>query len=649
MLKTKKSNIRVLFFVWLIIGIFLNPIPINAFNTKTVLFISSYSPQFMTFNDQLRGISELVSKNYEVQVEYMDVRKFNYEDIKENFYNLLKFKTKNYRKYDAVIVGDDAALKFALDNYDDLFKNTKVVFLGASFDENLKMAKKGEVSGGVIEKPSIDENMQLINDIYKDKKNLILITGNKDAYKDEIDRFFSYKSKFKQFNFKNMIIPDKIDGNFLSKLKKINKNTDIVLYVHPYKINTPKDLDVYESVDIISNNVDAPMFTTLDYGIYGNMIGGKVVSQYEQAKLASNIVDKILNNKTNSKDFIDNSKANIWAFNYDNLKKYNIQKHKLPKNSIIINEPIPFLEKYKEIIVPAFFTLTGLISIIIALLITIHKNLKHKDQINRARKIAEDANIAKSNLIATISHELRTPVTVISSANQLLSVLLSKEKLKNDVVIDNKLDIISQNSNRLVRLINNVIDVAKIDCGFYNLKLDHIDIISFIEDTVLSVIPYANSKNLNIIFDTNVEELNMCVDSEKIERVVLNLLSNAIKFSNEGACIFTTVNVDDKYFNLSVQDSGIGISKENINKIFDKFTQVDSGFTRQNEGSGIGLSIVKSFVELHNGTIKVDSQLGVGSIFTVKIPIKYNMKNGDKNQIPSKSNNTNIELSDIFK
>lgn len=305
--------------------------------------------------------------------------------------------------------------------------------------------------------------------------------------------------------------------------------------------------------------------------------------------------------------------------------------------------------KNMNIIIPALFNISGLLLIVITIALYHKMILKHNKELEKAKKIVEDTNTAKNNFIANISHELRTPVTVISSANQLLNVLLSKEKITNEQSITNNLNIIAQNSNRLLRLTNNIIDIAKIDSGCVDLKLKTVNIINLIEDTVLSVVPYANSKNLNVVFDTNIEELSMCVDCEKIERLTLNLLSNAIKFSEDNKDVFATILADDDNLNFIVQDNGIGIDDLNFSKIFDKFMQIDNGFTRQNEGSGIGLSVVKYFVNLHDGNITVDSKLGEGTSFIVQLPIKTNICDNNNNKIPSTTRKTNIELSDIFK
>ncbi|MGL5312826.1 MAG: sensor histidine kinase, partial [Peptostreptococcaceae bacterium] len=267
----------------------------------------------------------------------------------------------------------------------------------------------------------------------------------------------------------------------------------------------------------------------------------------------------------------------------------------------------------------------------------------------KAKKIAEDANNTKNHFISNISHELRTPVAVIASSSQLLRKLLDSDNGEYKESFHNNLNIITQNSNRLLRLINNIIDIAKIDSGFTDLNLQNVDVINLIEDSVMSVIPYAQSKNLEVIFDTNVEELIMSVDSQKIERIILNLLSNAIKFSYEGGQIFTDIIIENNILTFIIVDEGIGISEENLSKIFDKFIQIDNSFTRSNEGSGIGLSLVKSFVKLHGGTIDVESKIGQGTSFTIKLPITIIDDSNDDAEIPSTNSHTPIELSDIFK
>ena len=259
---------------------------------------------------------------------------------------------------------------------------------------------------------------------------------------------------------------------------------------------------------------------------------------------------------------------------------------------------------------------------------------------------AEEASKIKTHFISNISHELKTPINVIMSAIQLINYNTkeSPSYSKNK----NTLAIIDDNCKRLLRLINNLIDVQKHELDDTKLNLSAVNVVNLIEMLVASVVPYAESKNLNLIFDTNKEDVILKVDSDKLERIILNLLSNAIKFSKPNSEIKVTLNFEDHLY-ISVEDNGIGIAKENLDKIFDKFTQLDTSFSRKNEGSGIGLSIVKSFVLLHNGKISVKSELNKGTIFLIELPLTEtsNVETEDASY-DNLSENVKIELSDIY-
>lgn len=148
------------------------------------------------------------------------------------------------------------------------------------------------------------------------------------------------------------------------------------------------------------------------------------------------------------------------------------------------------------------------------------------------------------------------------------------------------------------------------------------NIVDLIENITLSVAQYIECQGMSLLFDTNVEEKTINCDADKLERIVLNLISNAVKFSKSGDSIFVNLMDTEEKVIISVKDTGIGIAEENQSLIFDRFVQVDKSFARNREGSGIGLSLVKSMVEMHNGTIEVKSQLNKGSEFIITLPAK---------------------------
>ncbi len=208
-----------------------------------------------------------------------------------------------------------------------------------------------------------------------------------------------------------------------------------------------------------------------------------------------------------------------------------------------------------------------------------------------------------------------------------------------------------QNSYRLLRLVNNLIDISRIDIGYYNLQLSNYDMVKVIKDITLSISEYVKHKKINLSFNTDLEEVILACDADKIERVMLNLLSNAIKYTDDNGEIHVSLNKVNEDIVVSVKDNGVGIPKDKLNIIFDRFGQVNDILSRRCEGSGIGLSIVKSIVEMHGGKIEVFSEIGKGTEFIFNIPIKI-LK--EENVILKCENRDyhvekcNIEFSDIY-
>lgn len=226
----------------------------------------------------------------------------------------------------------------------------------------------------------------------------------------------------------------------------------------------------------------------------------------------------------------------------------------------------------------------------------------------------------KNEFFANISHELRTPLNIFYSTLQLLDIKSNDMSVDFRQVYENNKQYLKINCKRMLRLINNIIDITKIDVGFTKAKFTNCDIVRVVEDITLSVINYANNKNINIVFDTEVEEHIIKCDSSMIERAILNLLSNAIKFTKENGNIFVNLYKDENWVHIIVKDDGIGIPISIQDIIFERFVQGDKSLTRLNEGSGIGLSIVKSIVELNNGEIYLYSDEENGTEFEILLP-----------------------------
>ena len=256
-------------------------------------------------------------------------------------------------------------------------------------------------------------------------------------------------------------------------------------------------------------------------------------------------------------------------------------------------------------------------------------------------------NKEKTDFMSNISHELRTPINIFYSTIQLLDISLLKTDRDFKETYEKYRRTLHVNCKRMLRLINNVVDISKIETGILKGKFDYYNLVAIVEDVTLSVVNYAELKSINIQFDTNEEEFITMCDPSMIERVLLNLLSNAIKFTPENKNIYVDIYVNDDFAEINVKDEGIGISKRDKNAIFERFVQADKSLTRENEGSGIGLSIVKSMMDLHDGYISVESEVGEGSIFKIILPRRCE-KNTDYKIYDINSYNTELELSDIY-
>lgn len=270
----------------------------------------------------------------------------------------------------------------------------------------------------------------------------------------------------------------------------------------------------------------------------------------------------------------------------------------------------------------------------------------------RKIKELESYDKIKTEFFANISHEFKTPLSVILSAIQLMNSncrgidMCGKEKkyMKN----------IQQNCYRLLRLVNNLIDITKIDSNYFDLNLQNCNIVKLVENITMSVAEYAQERGLAIEFGKNVNERIIACDPEQIERIILNLISNAVKFTPKGGRISVEVRDCDDKVQIIVRDTGIGIPNDMQRIIFERF-QRDRSFRRRSEGSGIGLSIVQALVEKHGGTVAVQSEVGKGSEFTVELPCSVLPEEG--NTLADRMDTDNnyyaekirIEFSDIYK
>jgi signal transduction histidine kinase len=235
---------------------------------------------------------------------------------------------------------------------------------------------------------------------------------------------------------------------------------------------------------------------------------------------------------------------------------------------------------------------------------------------DRARAEAEAANRAKSEFLANMSHELRTPLNAIGGYVELIEM-----GIRGPVTEEQRQDLrrIRASQHVLLGLVEDVLDVAKLETGRVQLEIAKVRVHEVLTGAEALVFPQLFAKSLRYQYQPCDPQLAVGADRERLQQVILNLLTNAIKFTPNGGAITLSVDTTPDHVLIRVADSGRGIPAEKLNDIFEPFVRVDSGFTRPTEGAGLGLAISRSLSRAMGGDITVESELGEGSVFTLRL------------------------------
>ena len=569
-------------------------------------------------------------KNIEDINIYFDKRFINSIDALELINN-----TNDYEESLELYTTDEKVYKFTCikDHYEK--ENVRVCILNDITQTTIIQKKlieseeKYKKLMDILSDGVIIHDMNNIDYINEAAFNLFSIDTSKENLKIE-----DIKNKIHIKNIENFTKNIKfVDNNKKEKLNtKIKTKNELVLELITTKINinnTSKLLTII--VDI--TNIE------------------KAISELEENRksykmLVQNLPEGIVVIDKKTKNYIYQNRAMIKmlkAVGIDNISKIvndymNNERYGIPKKYTIKEKDISSVS-LTMIDVKGEEQLVGII-----------RCLDEEEKIKLALEELDSIKMqyeVKDNFLTTISQNLRNPIKTISTANNLLENNNSKYQSNH---IHNYNELVKRNCYRLERLINNMNELVEIEKGLYSMEYVNYDIVKFLRDMISTTNKYLEDKGIEIDFKSNINKKIIQIDVDKFERIILNLLSNAIKFSDKGSPILVSIDSDDKYININVEDKGMGIPKDKLNFIFTKFAQVDKTLTRNAEGSGVGLSIVKKLTELHGGKINVESKEGQGSKFTISL-LNSNIKS-KKNNMLNKLNIDNekmhIEFADIY-
>ncbi len=261
---------------------------------------------------------------------------------------------------------------------------------------------------------------------------------------------------------------------------------------------------------------------------------------------------------------------------------------------------------------------TGKVKALFGIMQDITENKQHEEALHQAKNAAETAYASKTRFLANMSHELRTPLNAIIGFSEMM-----QQQLLGPVGNERYLDYISgihESGEHLLNLINDILDMSKIEVGKYELEIEEFNLTKLIQLAIHMVETRANDGNIRLLAPDLPENLTIKADRRAIMQVVLNLLSNAVKFTPDNGEVSISCNKIDDEIHLSISDTGVGIPEEKIDLVVLPFEQVSSAMTRDHEGTGLGLAITQDLVKLHEGKLTIKSIVGTGTTVTVILP-----------------------------
>lgn len=605
-----------------------------------ILFLSSYAYDWDSVPDQLAGVASVLNSSCKMNYVFMDTKKYEYETRKQKIYEEIQEIQHSSGSYDAIILGDDAALDFALEYRNDLFEGVPLVFLGINTPEKAERAHEDPLITGIVEFFPYYDTIALARRLYPQATNIIGISDDTESGKGCTQLFYEEEKNFPQLKFSDINGAEMTEEGLKSTLATLDESTILVFLslVNDAQGNT---YSLLEATELVAEHASIPIFKCDYLGIGSGVFGGYVSSFEEMGRAAGNQVLQIMNG-IHPRDIPVETMGGYPIFDQHMIDRFQIDEKLLPADAVIVNYVPTFYEKYQTVLVPLFLVIAFLIVLLVFLILYNRKQVALKaikvkeetqaayvkvieeknKELSQAIIRTEKANQAKSDFLARMSHEIRTPMNAIIG-----ETTLAQKYIKEQDKVEEYLKQILLSSRHLLNLINDILDMAAIESE--KIKISHADF--DIKEIVYAVtnLYYAQCREKGIYFDVKVDNVNtefLIGDQMRIQQIILNLLSNAYKFTDKGGSILfklaeEAVDVSHAVLHITVQDSGIGMSRAYMERIFKPFEQESSLTAKEHGGSGLGLSISRNLVELMGGQIRVESEEGVGTTFHVDIPI----------------------------
>ncbi|WP_294349774.1 HAMP domain-containing sensor histidine kinase [uncultured Clostridium sp.] len=511
---------------------------------------------------------------------------------------------------------DDEAFDIVRDivsNENNKLYKTPIIFSEVIEDKAITFEERSFITGKYCE-DNIKELLELIFELNGSVENINLIASDSKFSNSTIESLNKYNEELGA----NLNIIQDSDITNLDQYSNdiVQSENTVNIVCGDFKNKDNKNIIYKNVINYIKDNLNGPIYTNDLVYLHEGILGACISSMEDYMEYIKDVVIENLENKSIEEIPIAYEEYYNKYIDYISVYLSREALGRVPEDSIFINNSLRDIYKmirqqpiYKISVSIMVFMLVAFICLIEYIL-----NLKRKK--NTERLLLEERKKVQTDFLAIVNHEFRTPINIILNSSNLI-----KSNISNTEYVFNKLDGINNNSYRLYRLINNLLYIMKIENGTEKLKLESINIVEVVEDVVQEVVKYSSKKNIDLIFDTEEEEIITSIDIVAMQRVMLNLLSNSIKFTKSEGKIQVFVAIEDDKVKIKVVDNGIGVKEEYLELMFTKFYQVSPALTRNSEGGGIGLYVVKKIIELHKGNIEFTSEFNVGSMVTITLPL----------------------------
>lgn len=357
---------------------------------RRVLFISSYSYAWNTVRMQIDGIMDGLGENTTIDFEYMNTRRLDTVESRQLFYDRLEYMFSVLEPYDVIILGDDAALQFALEHRDTLFKGIPMVFEGINDEELALRAMEDPLITGVLERFSPEKNIDLGLMLNPDAKKVVAVLDNSMTGEAERKRFYSYEDLYPNLEFTEINASILTTTQVRQAIYAVSQDS-IVIYISMTEDLSGKRYSDEEAVEMLSSVARVPVLRMVEGGIGEGLLGGYIVSMHKSGQIAAQTAMEIIGGRSVS-DFPLMESPNIYSVDADIMKKYGINLKVLPPETELLNKPTTFIERNREALIPGLILVGILILIMLWFVFDNQRRRKLMKELDDARKIMESAS-----------------------------------------------------------------------------------------------------------------------------------------------------------------------------------------------------------------------------------------------------------------